>query len=46
MFFQSLGIESKSCSNYNEDSLKVKSKYTLHKYIPKAEEILKNTFGN
>lgn len=44
--FQSLGIESKSCSNYNEDSLKVKSKYTLHKYIPKAEEILKNTFGN
>lgn len=44
--FQSLGIESKSCSNYNEDSLKVKSKYTLHKYIPQADAILKSTFGN
>ena len=44
--FQSLGLDTSKCHTYGEDSLKSGSKYTLHKYIPQAEEILKNTFGN
>ena len=44
--FQSLGIANKSCSNYNDNSLKASSRYTLHKYIQPAEEILKSSLGN
>ena len=44
--FQSLGLDTKKCHSYGDDSLDRNTKTPLHKYKEKADAVLKSALGN